>query len=350
MKKLHGFGRVLCFMCFVGSAPCRAADVDACRCPASPRGCAASAPSAPTVVWASGSGNTILRTDDGGATWKRTNAPTADRLDFRDIDAVDERTAYVLSIGRRARRRASTRRPTRGETWTLQFTNDDPKAFFDAMAFWDADHGIAVSDSVEGAVRDHHDRERRPHVDARAGRIGCRRRCRTKAPSPRAARTSRSSAATTSGSATGAAARARVLRSTDRGRTWQIAETPLAAGPSSRDLLDRVSRRAARRRRRRRLREGARGRRQRRRHERRRRDVDAGEGRGLTGFRSVVAYVPGTARRRWIAIGPRGADWSDDDGRTWTRHRRTGLPHVQLRAGGNDRLGRRRARDDRTLA
>ena len=32
---------------------------------------------------------------------------------------------------------------------------------------------------------------------------------------------------------TGAAARARVLRSTDRGRTWQIAETPLAAGQTS---------------------------------------------------------------------------------------------------------------------
>src|SRR5262249_56738727 len=37
-----------------------------------------------------------------------------------------------------------------GVQWTLQFTNDDPRAFFDAMAFWDAQHGIAMSDSVDG--------------------------------------------------------------------------------------------------------------------------------------------------------------------------------------------------------
>ena len=38
---------------------------------------------------------------------------------------------------------------------------------------------------------------------------------------------------------------------------------------------------------------------------------------GLTGFRSVVAHVP-RSKSSWLAIGPRGADFSDDDGRTWT--------------------------------
>ena len=37
-----------------------------------------------------------------------------------------------------------------GRTWTEQFVNRDPKAFFDAMAFWDAKRGVAVSDSVDG--------------------------------------------------------------------------------------------------------------------------------------------------------------------------------------------------------
>jgi hypothetical protein len=32
---------------------------------------------------------------------------------------------------------------------------------------------------------------------------------------------------------TGAAAKARVLRTADRGRTWQVADTPLAAGSST---------------------------------------------------------------------------------------------------------------------
>ena len=38
---------------------------------------------------------------------------------------------------------------------------------------------------------------------------------------------------------------------------------------------------------------------------------------GLSGFRSVVARVP-RSRMSWLAVGPQGSDWSDDDGRTWT--------------------------------
>jgi hypothetical protein len=38
---------------------------------------------------------------------------------------------------------------------------------------------------------------------------------------------------------------------------------------------------------------------------------------GVSGFRSVVAFLPGAARSL-LAIGPSGADVSEDDGRTWT--------------------------------
>ena len=36
---------------------------------------------------------------------------------------------------------------------------------------------------------------------------------------------------------------------------------------------------------------------------------------GLSGFRSVVACVPGT--KMMIAIGPAGGDYSNDGGKTW---------------------------------
>ena len=39
---------------------------------------------------------------------------------------------------------------------------------------------------------------------------------------------------------------------------------------------------------------------------------------GLSGFRSVVAYVPHAKTSTLVAIGPSGADYSIDDGRTWT--------------------------------
>src|SRR6266852_825706 len=92
------------------------------------------------VAWASGSGSTVLRTDDGGATWQRLTVTT---------DAVDVRTAYVLSIGNGPASRIYKTNDA-GATWTLQFRNDDPKAFYDAMSFWDARHGIVIGDSIAG--------------------------------------------------------------------------------------------------------------------------------------------------------------------------------------------------------
>jgi photosystem II stability/assembly factor-like uncharacterized protein len=100
------------------------------------------------IAWASGSGSTVLRTDDGGTTWKKLIV-TSDALDFRDIDAIDENTAYVLSIGNGAASRIY-KTVDGGATWVLQFRNEDPKAFLDAMSFWDADHGIVIGDSVDG--------------------------------------------------------------------------------------------------------------------------------------------------------------------------------------------------------
>ena len=37
-----------------------------------------------------------------------------------------------------------------GRTWKLQYKNTNEKAFFDAFAFWDKTHGIAMSDPVDG--------------------------------------------------------------------------------------------------------------------------------------------------------------------------------------------------------
>ena len=52
-----------------------------------------------TVAWASGANGTVLRTADGGASWTKLAVPDADKLDFRDVDAVSESTAWILSIG-----------------------------------------------------------------------------------------------------------------------------------------------------------------------------------------------------------------------------------------------------------
>ena len=75
------------------------------------------------VAWASGSGATVLRTVDGGQTWQKLHV-TDDALDFRDIDAVDAETAYILSIGNGPASRIY-KTTDAGKTWKLQFKNDD---------------------------------------------------------------------------------------------------------------------------------------------------------------------------------------------------------------------------------
>src|SRR5436190_18128321 len=100
------------------------------------------------VAWASGSGSTVLRTTDGGATWKPLTI-TTDKLDFLDVDTIDARTAYALSIGNGPSSRIY-KTIDGGEHWTWQYTNQDPKGFLDAMVFRDATNGVVVGDSVDG--------------------------------------------------------------------------------------------------------------------------------------------------------------------------------------------------------
>ena len=247
------------------------------RYPTSPRACAASAPSATRWPGRAAPAARSSARPTAARRGRRLPPPSdTDRLDFRDIDAVDERDGVRAQHRRRRASRIYKTTDARRDVDACSSSISDPKAFFDAMAFWDARPRHRRQRFGRRRVRHHHDRERRPHLDARACRNGCRRRCRTKARSPRAARTSRSSGRDTSGSAR---ARRHARACCDppiAAATWQIAETPLAAGPSAGIYLRRVPRRHARRHRRRRLREGARSRRQRGGHERRRRDVDAG--------------------------------------------------------------------------
>jgi len=99
------------------------------------------------VAWASGTHGSYLRTTDGGNSWQPAQVPGADALDFRDVEAFSADLAYLLSAGPGEQSRIY-KTTDAGKTWALQFTNKNPNGFFDCMAFWDSDHGIAVGDPV----------------------------------------------------------------------------------------------------------------------------------------------------------------------------------------------------------
>ncbi len=99
------------------------------------------------IAWASGTRGTYLRTTDGGATWAAAQVPDAGGLDFRGVTAFSADEAFLMSSGPGEQSRIYHTSDA-GKHWQLQFTNKNPKGFFDSIAFWDAKHGVVLGDPI----------------------------------------------------------------------------------------------------------------------------------------------------------------------------------------------------------
>ncbi|MDP9220155.1 MAG: oxidoreductase, partial [Actinomycetota bacterium] len=215
--------------------------------------------------------------------------------------------------------------------WQTTFTNEDPNAFYDCMGFFDRQHGLAVSDPVDGKFRviSTSDGGRHWAVMPTAGM--------PKALDGEFGFAASGTCLVTSGHrdawiGSGGAANGRVFHTANRGRSWVVRSTPIAGGPSAgifslafRGTHDGVAvggdfatPAAA---------------------------VDAagwttdGVGKWQLsrsmpgGYRSGAAWVPGS-RATVIAVGPTGSDVSRDAGRTWTGFDTASYDVVQCAAGG----------------
>ena len=95
----------------------------------------------------------VYRTGDAGATWQDVSPPGSTGLNFRDVEAEDDRTASVLAIGEGEASRIY-RTTDGGATWTETFRNTEPTAFYNCMDFFPGGRqGLAVSDPVGGKFR-----------------------------------------------------------------------------------------------------------------------------------------------------------------------------------------------------
>lgn len=271
-----------------------------------------------SVVWASGTRGRIARSIDGGNTWRIDTIAGADSLDLRAIHAHTASLAWAISSGPAEQGQARIFRTTNGATWSTQFTTRDSGVFLDAIAFWDETHGIALSDPVGGRlfILTTDDAgmtwKRMPTENAPPMLPG------------EAAFAASGSCLTVQGPSnvwigTGGAERARVFRSTDRGRTWTVADTPLHAGNSAagifsvafsdaqhgvvvggqydkpKELFDNVAVSS----------DGG-------------RTWRLAKGPLPAGYMSSVAYLPGTAGRSLVAVGLAGTARSPDGGESWT--------------------------------
>src|SRR5215471_14718013 len=86
------------------------------------------------VVWAAGTGGTYVVTTDGGEHWKAAVVPGAEALEFRDVFAVSDKIAYLMSIGSDTTDFHIYKTVDGGATWTIEFTNETVNAFYDCFA------------------------------------------------------------------------------------------------------------------------------------------------------------------------------------------------------------------------
>ncbi|MCK5145410.1 oxidoreductase [bacterium] len=274
------------------------------------------------VVWASGSGGTVLRTVDGGSIWTQLPVPDAGKLDFRDVHAFDEKIALLMTAGLPAR---FYRTDDGGITWDIVYETNDAGAFFDGMAFWDNTRGIAMSDPVQGdflLIRTDDGGKTWKEVppgdidkplDGEAG----------------FAASGTSIAVGPDGLTAFGTSKARILRSTDWGHTWKAVAIPIQSGAPGKGVFsicfpDKDGHGVA---------VGG--------------DFAADTLRNATaaytvdhgstwhpastmpwGFRSCVTAVPGNTNE-YLAVGTSGCDYSQDGGRTWKHVSDTGFHTVQ---------------------
>jgi photosystem II stability/assembly factor-like uncharacterized protein len=264
------------------------------------------------IVWASGVGGTFVLTRNGGQTWQAGVVPGAEGLEFRDVEGVSDREAYLLAAGTGTDSRIYKTKDG-GQNWTLQFQNENPDAFYDCFDFWSPDRGLVFSDPVNGRFLG-----RRTSNGGRTWELLPEQQLDLTGEFGFAAS---GTCVATQGDrrawiGTGGA-RARILATTDRGNTWTAYATPLAGNPEGGGVFSVAFRDA---------RHGVLG------------GGDFTSSAVITNFaRSTdggqtwtapppapipgaifgLSYVPGR-NKTVVATGPGGMAWSSDEGESWS--------------------------------
>jgi photosystem II stability/assembly factor-like uncharacterized protein len=191
------------------------------------------------VAWASGTHGTYLRMADGRI-WIPEQVPGAEALDFRGVVAFSADEAFLMSSGPGDLSRIYHTADA-GRHWAVQFTNKNPKGFFDAMVFWDRTHGIVLGDPIP-------DESGTPKFELLMTEDGQTWKPIPPSQLPPAVEGEAAFAASNSclsilvgddtdvWFATGGKV-ARVFHSADRGRSWEVFDTPIAHGSDSQGIF-----------------------------------------------------------------------------------------------------------------
>lgn len=187
----------------------------------------------PTTCWIGGSSGTVLRTVNGGKSWSVMKVPGGDSLDFRDIHAFGRETAVAMSAGLAETGRAKIyRTEDGGETWNLVYQSTQTGVFLDGIDFWNKNQGICLGDPLNGKLF---------ILTTEDGGKTWQELPLENRPEGQPGEASFAASGTSILAVgknkvfigTGGGKMARVFRSEDFGRHWQVSETPMPAGPTS---------------------------------------------------------------------------------------------------------------------
>lgn len=287
------------------------------------------------VVWVSGAKGTVLLSVDGGEHFKRCSVAGHEQTDFRDMHGIDEKTAVIMAAGAPP---VLLRTEDGGVSWREVFRHPDPTAFFDSMTIREDGVGLVLADPLDGRwlmleTEDHG----RTWIEV------------AREKSPASAEGEHAFAASGSliaideagkywlglggSGAEGVPQRARVLRGDSRSGTWTSLATPMVGGTSAGifalargaggrigivggDYQDESVAPAA--------------------------AYSDDDGTTWTvpessvrGYRSSLVIQPRGGEETWFACGPTGIDVSDDRGATWRGCSDVGYHVIGFSKSGN---------------
>lgn len=280
-------------------------------------------------IWYAGSDGQYGFSENGGEDWTRDRLSFGEEaLEFRSLAHTSE-AMFMMATKSPA---LLFKTENKGKDWELVYRESHPNSYYNAMTFWDDDEGIAVGDPIDGCLsilisRDGGDHWEKlscetlpPIVEGEAGFA--------------ASNTNVAVYGSHAWIATGGA-KARVLHTADRGRSWEVFDTPINQGgemtgifsidfwdeqrgfiiggdweDKARNTLTKAL------------------------------TKDGGKSWTLVrdgeepAFRSCVQYVPGSGGQELFAVGIPGLSYSSDGGNTWEQWSEESYYTIRLLTSG----------------
>lgn len=265
----------------------------------------------PDHLWFAGNKGSFGYTVDGGLNWYIDSIVHREALEFRSI-AVTSEAVMVLNVGSPAYLLRTT---DQGKNWDTVYQEDHADVFYDAMEFWDDRNGMAIGDPIAGCLS--------IIITSDGGRswtkLGCDNLPATvEGEAAFAASNSNVSLYREHAWVVSGGTKARLFHSADRGKTWDVYETPIIQGGKMTGIFSVDF------------------------YDENRGTIFGGdwdnkpmnkmnkamtEDGGRTwrlisdgidpGYRSCVQYIPGSDGQRLLAVGTPGVSYSSDGGQNW---------------------------------